>query len=46
MEKLLEAAHIIYINENTDDRPTISEANEDDLEDMIVLQPGLPAVRA
>lgn len=46
IEKLLEAAHIIYVNENTDDRPTTSEANEDSMEDMIILQPGLPAVRA
>jgi hypothetical protein len=46
MEKLLEAAHIIYINENTDDRPTKSKANEDNMKDMIILQPGLPAVRA
>ena len=46
MEKLLEAARIIYVNENTDDRPTKSKANEDDMEDMIILQPGLLAVRA
>ena len=46
MEKLLEAAYIIYVNENTDDRPTKSKANEDNMEDMIILQPGLPAVRA